>query len=160
MRTGIRVLLSTFAMAASLTACTKGGGGALSAVASPATGATLDKLVAASRDCLQYPIETRADGTVVWNADYFYFDLFDAKSHKPAVDAAGKPLAAALFPSQAVEFMRKNPGLESSTDWGVRISRQVQEVKDGKATLRPGATIVYDFNIDSLLALDANARKR
>lgn len=133
---------------------TRGGGGALSAVA------TLEKLTAAARDCLQSPIETRADGTVVWNADYVYFDLVDSKTNKLALDAAGKPLADRLLPSQAVEFMSKNPGLEHGTMWGVRISRQVQEVKDGKVTLRPGATVLYDFDVDSLLALDAAARKR
>ncbi len=139
---------------------TRGVGGALSAVASPAAGATLEKPTAAARDCLQYPIETRADGTVVWNADYVYFDLVDSKTNKLALDAAGKPLADPLLPSQAVEFMPKHPGLEHGTAWGVRISRQVQEVRDGKETLRPGAIVLHDFDVDSLLAIDAAARKR
>lgn len=160
MRADVRIAAISMMMVTTLTACTKGGGGALSAVASPTAGATLEKLTAAARDCLQYPIETRADGTVVWNADYVYFDLFDAKSHKPALDAAGRPLADRLLPSQAVEFMQKHPELEHATEWGIRISRQVQEVRDGKVTLRPGGTILTDFDVDSLLAKDAAARAR
>jgi hypothetical protein len=146
-------------------ACSKSGQPASessSAVSStaPVTSSTLQQLTVASRDCLQYPVETRPDGTEIWNADYFYFSLFDRKTQKPYVGTDGKPLGQSLLASQAMAFMEAHPELESKTDWAAQLGRQVQEVKGGKVTLRPEVQWVQDYDMDDLLAKDAAARKQ
>src|SRR5262245_5965855 len=101
----------SLALCAALTtlSCSKGGHPSLVSSAAPVTNSTLEQLTVASRDCLQYPVEHRADGTEIWNADYFYFTLFDRKTDKPYLGSDGKPLAQALLASQAITFMDKNP---------------------------------------------------
>lgn len=147
-------------LALSVGGCGGGGHASLVSTAAPVSSATLERLTAAAKDCLQYRIETRADGTEVWNADYFYFYLLDAKSHQVWNGTEGKPVAQGLLPSQAVEFMTKHPELEPRTTWDVRLGRQVQEVKGDEVTTLPGVTWLDDFDLDDLFARDAAARKR
>jgi hypothetical protein len=128
--------------------------------ATPVTNSTLQQLTVASRDCLQYPVETRADGTEMWNADYFYFSLVDPKTNKPYVGSDGKPVGQALLASQAIAFMEAHPELESRTQWASQLGRQVQEVKDGHVTLSPRVEWVEDYDMKDLLAKDAAARKQ
>lgn len=132
----------------------------LVSAAAPASSAALARLSAAAKDCLQYKVETRADGTEVWNADYVYFYLLDANSPTAWKGPDGKPVAQGLLASQAIEFMSRNPGLERRTDWGMRLSRQVQEVNGGNVTNLPGVTWLDDFDLEELLAKDAAARSR
>jgi len=157
-----RATLAIVAMTAALSgaACGKSGQHSLVASAAPVTNATLSQLTAASRDCLQYPVETRSDGTEFWNADYFYFSLYDKATNKPHVGSDGKPQGQALLASQAIAFMEKNPGLETKTDWIAQLGRQVQEVKGEQVKLRPGVEWVEDYDMRALLAKDAAARKR
>jgi hypothetical protein len=127
--------------------------------AAPVTNSTLQQLTVASRDCLQYPIETRADGTEIWNADYFYFSLVDPKTNQPYAGNDGKQVGQALLASQAIAFMEAHPELESKTEWASQLGRQVQEVKDGHVKLLPTVEWVQDYDMKDLLAKDAAARK-
>ena len=126
----------------------------------PVKSAPLEQLTVASRDCLQYPVETRPDGTEIWNADYFYFSLFDRETKKPYVGSDGKPAGQSLLASQAMAFMEAHPELESRTAWAVQLGRQVQEVKGGQATLRPDIEWIETYDMNDLLAKDAAARKK
>ena len=157
-----RHALALVALCAALsgTACGQGEHRSLVSSAAPATNATLAQLTRASRDCLQYPVETRQDGTQIWNADYFYFSLIDRKARKPYVDSDGKPAGQALLASQALAFMAQHPELEARTDWAVQLGRQVQEVRGEHVTLQAGVEWVEDYDIDVLLAKDAAARKQ
>jgi hypothetical protein len=140
-------------------ACGKGEKPSIVSSAAPVTNSALQQLTVASRDCLQYPVETRQDGTEVWNADYFYFSLVDKKTSKPYVGSDGKPMGQTLLASQAIAFMEAHPDLEASTAWAAQLGRQVQEVKDGRAKLLPNVEWVEDYDMNDLLAKDAAARK-
>jgi len=157
MRTPCSHLLGGLLLAALLGGCGRGEHGSMSSMASPAAKSSLAALVAASRDCLQYPVERRADGSELWYADYPYFWLRDTKSDKAMMDADGKPLAQGLLASQAVTFMAEHPELESRSYWIMRLARYEQVAKDGKQLERGEPAWLDDFELDSLLAKDAAA---
>lgn len=136
-----------------------GRGGSAASLSSPVARQPIDELIAANRDCLQYPIETRADGSEVWRADYVFLSLIDKDTNKPPRGPNGEVLGDRLLPSQALAFMKAHPELESHTDWAVQLSRTLQVAKDGRELSRSEPVFMNDgFDLDSLLALDAAAR--
>ena len=153
------VALSVLSLVPCLAGCGSGGRPSLVAAAAPTSGAAIEQLTAAMKNCLQYQVDTRADGTQLWNADYVYFYLLDKKTSRPWLGPEGKPIGQRLLASEAKEFMARNPELEARTDWGMRLARQVQEVKGDRVTTRPDVSWIDDFDVDSLIAKDAAARK-
>ena len=130
-----------------------GSSGAVSA----AGGVKVESLSTLSEDCLQYPVETRADGARVWHADYVYYYLIDAGSHQAARDENGRIQAAGLLHAQAIAFMEAHPERERDTYWTARVARTVQVAKDGKVIEQSAVRFVDDFDLADLIARDAGA---
>lgn len=110
------------------------------------------------RDYLQYPVEKRADGTEVWNADYVYFYLVREADLTPALDEAGKPLASGLLHSEALRWMEGKKPI-SGTVWRWRVMRTVRELKDAKVVNETPFTAIDAADLADLLGKDKLARQ-
>jgi hypothetical protein len=142
-----------------VTGCSKGGGADLTDATSSGAKVDLDVLAQVNEDCLQYLVTTREDGIQVWHSDYPNFYLIDTKTGKLVKDEKGQPMAYGVLFRQAREIMARHPELESTTTWGVRLTRYEQLSKDGKELSRSEPKIIdKDFDLGELIKKDRETR--